>query len=587
MGARIGCPQHFDAAGSTIYNNSGTLVVNSSTFTNNTAVGPGGAIGVNTGSATIVNSTLSNNTADDGSGGSGGAIYVETSASLLLINSTVSDNYARTEGNGLYLNSSSTVTVQNSIIANNTGGGTDCETAGSPTIQYSLIEDGGCGITSGVNGNLTGDPSLGTLTGSPAYYPLNADSIGIKQGDNALAKDADGNPLTTDEAGNTRIQQGTVDMGAYKSPYTAPVTQLAFVQQPTDADVNATISPAVTVQLLDVNGNLVSTATDSVTLSINNNPGGGNLGGTVSVSAVNGVATFNDLSIDAAGDGYTLDASVIGLTNITSDPFTITAVSIPVLIDRTSSLLVLTDDANLVAEGASIGDRFAFELTQQPTDDVTVTFTSSDPTQLEIIDPTVVGRYAPVGSYTVTFSATGAHGAHTVPWNSLVVINLYGVPDAVAEGAQTYAIQFTLSSGDPAYNNLAVPDEPVTVYDAGVTNSPTSLTLPEGGSGSYTIVLDGPPGFLALTTAKGGNRDEHVTVTVDGVDYLFTRANWNVPQTVNVTAPTDGGVCTGDRDVSISETVTSDISLNRYMDSGYGGPSSPASNVGRRTRSFT
>ena len=120
---------------------------------------------------------------------------------------------------------------------------------------------------------------------------------------------------------------------------------------------------------------------------------------------------------------------------------------------------------------------------------------------------------------------------------------------------------------------------PVTVYDAGVTNSPTSLTLPEGGSGSYTIVLDGPSGFLALTTALGGNQDEHVTVTVDGVDYLFTRANWNVPQTVNVTAPTDGGVCTGDRDVSISETVTSDISLNRYMDSGYGGPSSPASNV--------
>ena len=61
---------------------------------------------------------------------------------------------------------------------------------------------------------------------------------------------------------------------------------------------------------------------------------------------------------------------------------------------------------------------------------------------------------------------------------------------------------------------------------------------------------------------------------------LFTRANWNVPQTVNVTAPTDGGVCTGDRDVSVSETVTSDISLNRYMDSGYGGPTSPAPNVG-------
>ena len=98
------------------------------------------------------------------------------------------------------------------------------------------------------------------------------------------------------------MQQGTVDMGAYESPDTTPVTQIAFLQQPTDAQVNATISPAVTVQLLDVRGNLVTTASDSVTLSISTNPGGGSLGGTVSVNAVNGVATFSDLSIDAAGD---------------------------------------------------------------------------------------------------------------------------------------------------------------------------------------------------------------------------------------------------------------------------------------------
>ena len=570
----------------------GTLVVSSSTFSGNSAF-EGGAINQNGGTTTISSSTFSTNTGSDGSGGirndhgvmtitnstitgnssDKGAIENTDAGTLTVTNSTIADN----SGGGIY-NNTNTLTLNNSIVANNSGG--NCKRdGGTINAQNSLIESG-LGCVNGTNSNnLTDDPSLGTLTGSPAYFPLNSDSIAINQGDNALALDADGNPLATDEAGNTRIQQGTVDMGAYESAYTAPVKQIAFVQQPTDADVNATISPAVTVQLLDVNGNLVTTATDSVTLSISTNPGGGTLGGTVSVNAVNGVATFNDLSIDAAGTGYTLDASVIGLTNVTSDPFTITAVSIPILIDRTSSFLVITDDVNLVAEGASIGDRFAFELTQQPTDDVTVTFTSSDPTQLEIIDPTVRGRYAPVGSYTVTFSASGGHGAHTVPWNSPVVINLYGVPDAVAEGAQTYAIQFSLSSGDPAYNNLAVPDEPVTVYDTGVTNSPTSLTLPEGGSGSYTIVLDGPPGFLALTTALGGNQDEHVTVTVDGTDYTFTRSNWDTPQTVTVTAPTDGGVCTGNRDVSVSETVTSDISLNPYMDSGYGGPTSPASNV--------
>ena len=206
------------SGGGAVFNNSGTLIVSRSTFTNNTALGPGGAIAINTGDATIVNSTFSGNTADDGSGGgSGGAIYVDDSASLLLINSTVSANYARSHGNGLYLNSTSTVTIQNSIIANNTGGSTDCENFGSPTIQYTLIKDGSCGITSGVNGNLTGDPDLGTLTGSPAYYPLNYGSPAIDAGSNALAVEADGvTALTSDQAGHTRIYNSTVDLGSFE-----------------------------------------------------------------------------------------------------------------------------------------------------------------------------------------------------------------------------------------------------------------------------------------------------------------------------------------------------------------------------------
>ena len=544
--------------------NLGGLTVTNSTFSANSAPGGYGGGLYNDGRVTLTNSTFSGNSANSGGG-------IDNYGRVTLTSSTFSGNSANHGGGGI--ENYGTVTVNNSIVANSSGG--DCSNAsGTVTAHHSLIENGSC-ITGGINGNLTGDPSLGTLTGSPAYFPLNSGSIVIDAGDNALVPV----DLTTDEAGNPRIQGAAVDLGAYESSFTAPVTHMAFVQQPTDTNVNATISPAVAVELLNANGNLVTSASDSVTLSINTNPGGGNLGGTTLVSAVNGVATFSDLSIDAVGTGYTLDASVIGLTNVTSDPFNITAVNIPILIDRTSSFLVVTDDVNAVAEGASIGDRFAFSLTQQPTNDVTVTFTSSDAAQLEIIDPTVRGRYAPVGSYTVTYSASGGHGAHTVPWNSPVVINLYGVPDAVAEGAQNYAIQFTLVSSDPTYNNLAVPDEPVTVYDAGVSNSPTSLTLPKGGGGSYSIVLDAPPGFLALTTALGGNQDEHVVVTVDGTDYTFTRSNWNTPQTVPVTVP-DDGVCTGAYDLTISETETSDISFNPYMDSGYGGPSSPAPNVG-------
>lgn len=105
----------------------------------------------------------------------------------------------------------------------------------------------------------------------------------------------------------------------------AVATQLAFAQQPTNATAGATITPAVTVQIQDSDGNLVTTATNTVSLAIGSNPGSGTLGGTTSVAAVAGVATFNNLSINNAGAGYTLTASAAGLTGATSGSFNITA----------------------------------------------------------------------------------------------------------------------------------------------------------------------------------------------------------------------------------------------------------------------
>ena len=55
---------------------------------------------------------------------------------------------------------------------------------------------------------------------------------------------------------------------------------------------SASISPAVIVELRDQFGNL-TTSTNTVTLAIGNNPGGGNLGGISSRAANGGVATFS------------------------------------------------------------------------------------------------------------------------------------------------------------------------------------------------------------------------------------------------------------------------------------------------------
>ena len=101
-------------------------------------------------------------------------------------------------------------------------------------------------------------------------------------------------------------------------------TQLVFAQSPTGTTTGSAITPAVTVDVEDANGNLVTTDASNVVMTIASGPMGGVLGGTASVAAVGGVATFNTLTLSTAG-AYTLNASDGSYTPITSASFTITA----------------------------------------------------------------------------------------------------------------------------------------------------------------------------------------------------------------------------------------------------------------------
>src|SRR5207245_11016261 len=100
-------------------------------------------------------------------------------------------------------------------------------------------------------------------------------------------------------------QQGLIGPGR--------AAKLAILVQPSAATAGAQITPAVQVAIQDASGRVVTTATNLVTLAIGSNPGGGALSGTPIGSPVNGVATFANLSIERAGNGYTLTASAPGL----------------------------------------------------------------------------------------------------------------------------------------------------------------------------------------------------------------------------------------------------------------------------------
>src|SRR5882672_7791388 len=104
----------------------------------------------------------------------------------------------------------------------------------------------------------------------------------------------------------------------------APASKLAFTVPPTNAAGAQLITPPVQVAVQDASGNTVTAATDAVTVALGANPGAGTLSGTLTVAAIQGIATFSNLRIDRPGSGYTLAASAGGLSGATSVPFAVT-----------------------------------------------------------------------------------------------------------------------------------------------------------------------------------------------------------------------------------------------------------------------
>ena len=104
----------------------------------------------------------------------------------------------------------------------------------------------------------------------------------------------------------------------------APATQLVVTAEPASA-VTAGADFEVKVAALDAGGNVDPDFSGSITLGLDNNPAGGTLAGTLTLTADNGVATFTGLSINNAGSNYTLEATATGLTSATTSPVNVTA----------------------------------------------------------------------------------------------------------------------------------------------------------------------------------------------------------------------------------------------------------------------
>jgi hypothetical protein len=184
----------------------------------------GGAIFNDSGTITVENSTFFNNFVAHGAsdspypcGDSGGAIF-SRNGSLTVLNSTISGNQATGAGGGIVVMSdnkfsitTATLNLYNTIIANN--GGTECSlknrvnTSGDSNL---ITNNSGCpGLVS------KNDPLLGSLQlNSPGTTPTMAIDSTSPAYDAGVDLTKQG--ITTDQRGVLRPQNVAFDIGAYE-----------------------------------------------------------------------------------------------------------------------------------------------------------------------------------------------------------------------------------------------------------------------------------------------------------------------------------------------------------------------------------
>ncbi|QQR54797.1 S-layer homology domain-containing protein [Candidatus Peregrinibacteria bacterium] len=182
--------------------------------------------------------------------------------------------------------------------------------------------------------------------------------------------------------------------------------------------------------------------------------------------------------------------------------------------DDTASVVLTQSGGNTsVAEGG-VTDSFTLELTTQPSDDVTVTFTGS--AQISLSAPTM------------TFTSGN--------WNTPQTLTVSAVNDAIAEGTHGTTIAFAINSNDSSYNGFVLSDVSVSITDndtAGFTVSAASGNGSEAGStATYTVSLTSEPTASVTFSIASSNAS---VGTVSPSSLTFTNATWNTPQTVTIT----------------------------------------------------
>jgi subtilase family serine protease len=151
---------------------------------------------------------------------------------------------------------------------------------------------------------------------------------------------------------------------------TVGASELTVTTEP-PSTVTAGATFGLTIAVESVSGGVAKSFNGSVTIALANNPGGSTLGGTLTVTAQNGVATFSGLTLNRTGSGYTILASASESTSVTTNAMSVTPAA-------ASQLVLITQPPANVTVNARFGlsvaveDRFGNIVTTMSNAKVTV-----------------------------------------------------------------------------------------------------------------------------------------------------------------------------------------------------------------------
>ena len=370
--------------------------------------------------------------------------------------------------------------------------------------------------TSGATGTFSGSNTTSVLTGSNGQ----ASSGTIKA--NTVA----GAPYNVSAA-----TSGTSPVYFSLMNNPAAASKLVFsVEPPSSIAATSTFGVAVTIE--DTYGNVVTTDTNTVALTLTNNTCGGTLLGTASEAAVAGVASFPGLQVTTACTGYTLTATDAADSNISvvSSPFNVTAGS-------AYTISLVSGNNQSATQGVAFANPLVVKVTDQygnPVNNASVTFkapTSGASGTFSNSSNTITTSTGSNGQASESFTANNTGGQYNV---TVTTPGVSTPATFVLLNGENFTVNGSIPASTPLYPGTSQP------VDLSITNpNPEPITV---GSGSVSVVITPSAGCPAsyFTLSQGS-----FTVSIPAgstkslSDLGISNTNWPVISMIDTTTNQD------------------------------------------------